>query len=61
MGEIDTPVKENVTFKKLQTQSINEIWDTMKRPRIRILSLEEEEFHLNGPENVFNKIIKEFS
>ena len=58
--EIDTTVKENSKHKKLLTQSIQEIQDTMKRPNLRIIGIEEnEDSQLKGPENVFNKIIEE--
>ena len=40
--EIDISVKENVTYKKnFLTQNIQEIWDTMKRPKLRIVRIEE--------------------
>ena len=58
--EIDTTVKENSKHKKLLTQSIQEIQDTMKRPNLRIIGIEEnEDSQLKGPENMFNKIIEE--
>jgi hypothetical protein len=38
---IDTTVKENVTSKKLLTQDIQEIQDTMRRPNLRIKGIEE--------------------
>ena len=58
--EIDTTVKENSKHKKLLTQSIQEIKDTMKRPNLRITGIKEnEDSQLKGPENVFNKIIEE--
>jgi hypothetical protein len=58
--EIDTTVKENSKHKKLVTQSIQEIQDTMKRPNLRIIRIEEnKDSQLKGPENVFNKIIEE--
>ena len=41
--EIDTTVKENSKHKKLLTQSIQEIQDTMKRPNLRIIRIEENE------------------
>jgi hypothetical protein len=34
---IDTNIKENTKSKKLLTQNIQEIQDTMKRPKIRVL------------------------
>ena len=58
--EIDTTVNENSKHKNLLTQSIQEIQDTMKRPSIRKIRIEEnEDSQLKGPENVFNKIIEE--
>ena len=60
LEEIDTCVKENLKHEKLLTQSIQEIQDTMKRPNIRITGIEEsKDYQLKGPENIFNKTIKE--
>jgi hypothetical protein len=57
--EINTLVKENVKSKKFLTQDIQEIWDTMKKPNLRIIGLEEgEDSQFKGPENMFNKIIE---
>jgi hypothetical protein len=42
------------------TQNIQEIQDTMRRPNLRIIGIEErKDFHLNRPVNIFNKIIEE--
>ena len=38
---IDTTVKENAKSKKLLTQNIQEIQDTMSRPNLRIIGIEE--------------------
>ncbi|KAL6089223.1 hypothetical protein STEG23_031369 [Scotinomys teguina] len=58
--EIDSTVKENTKTKKVIKQNVQEIWDTMKRPNIRIIGIEEgEEYQLKGTENIFNKIIEE--
>ena len=55
--EIDTTVNENSKQKKLLTQSIQEIQDTMKRLDLRIIGIKEiKNSQLKGPENVFNKI-----
>ena len=36
------------------------MWDTVKKPNLRIIGVEEgEELQIKGPENVFNKIIEE--
>ncbi|KAL6032987.1 hypothetical protein STEG23_021333 [Scotinomys teguina] len=57
--EIDSTVKENTKTKKAIKQNVQEIWDTMKRPNIRIIGIEGEEYQLKGTENIFNKIIEE--
>ncbi|KAL6087923.1 hypothetical protein STEG23_014461 [Scotinomys teguina] len=58
--KIDSSVKENTKSKKVIKQNVQEIWDTMKRPNIRIIGIEEgEEYQLKGMENIFNKIIEE--
>ena len=57
--EIDSSVKENIKSNKSLTQNIQEIWDTMKRPNLRIIGIKEEEVQLKGTENIFNKIIEE--
>lgn len=38
--EIDTSVKENVKSKEVLTPIIQEIWDTTKRPNLRIIGIE---------------------
>lgn len=56
--EIDTFIKETITYKKLLTQRIQEIWDNMKREKLRIIKIGQGEyFQLKGPEYVFNNII----
>jgi hypothetical protein len=44
--EIDTLIKENFTSKMLLTQSIQRIWDTMKRRFVGITGIEREDFQL---------------
>jgi uncharacterized coiled-coil protein SlyX len=57
---IDIKVKENAKCTKLITQNIQEIQDTMKRPNLRIIGIEEsEDSQVKGPVNIFNKIIEE--
>ena len=56
---IGTAVKENTKCKKILTQNIQEIQDTMRRPNLRIILDENEYFQLKGPANIFNKIIEE--
>jgi hypothetical protein len=57
---MDTTIKENTNCKKILTQNMQEIQDTMRRPNLRIIGIDEnEDFQLKGPVNIFNKIIKE--
>jgi hypothetical protein len=55
-----TTIKENAKCKKILTQNIPEIQDTMRRPNLQIIGVDEnEDFQLKGPANSFNKIIEE--
>jgi archaeosine-15-forming tRNA-guanine transglycosylase len=57
---IGTTIKENTKCKRILPQNIQEIQDTMKRPNLRIIGVDEnEDFQLKGPANIFNKIIEE--
>ena len=57
---IDTTIKENMKCKKILTQNIQEIQDTMTRSILRIKSTDEKEvFQLKGPVNIINKIVEE--
>ena len=57
---IGTTIKENGKCKKILTQNIQEIQDTMRRPNLWIIGVDEnEDFQLKGPANIFNKIIEE--
>ena len=38
---IDTTIKENAKWKKILTQNIQEIQDTLRRPNLRIICIEE--------------------
>jgi hypothetical protein len=52
---MDTKIKENAKCKKILTQSIQEIQDTMGRSNLRIIGLDEnEDFQFKGPVNIFN-------
>jgi hypothetical protein len=58
---MDTTSKENAKCKKNLTQDLQEIQDTMKRPNLRIIGIDEnEDFLLKGSVNIFNKIIENF-
>ena len=57
---MDTTIKENAKCKKILTQNIQEIQDTIRRPNLRIIAIDEnDDFQLKGPANIFNKIIEE--
>jgi hypothetical protein len=51
--------KENAKCKKILTQNIKEIQDTIRRPNLRTIGIDEnEDFQLKGPANIFNTIIE---
>jgi hypothetical protein len=53
---MDTTIKENSKCKKILTQNIKEIQDTMRRPNPRIIGIyENEDFQHKGPANIFKK------
>jgi hypothetical protein len=57
---MDTTFKENAKCKKILTQNIQETQDTMRRPNLQIIGVDEnEDFQLKGPASIFNKIIEE--
>jgi hypothetical protein len=57
---MNTTIKENAKSKKILTQNIQEIQDTMRRPNLQIIGIDEnEDFQLKGPVNIFNKLIEE--
>jgi hypothetical protein len=57
---ISGAIKENTKCKKILTQNIQEIQDTMRRPNLLIIGVDEiKDFYLKGPANIFNKIIEE--
>jgi hypothetical protein len=57
---IGTTIKENKKCKKILTQNIQKIQDTMGRANLRIIGIDEnEDFQLKWPANIFNKIIEE--
>ena len=57
---ISTTIKENAKCKRILTQNIQEIQDTMRRPNLQIIGVDEnEDFQPKEPGNIFNKIIEE--
>ena len=60
---IGTTIKnknKNKKQEKILTQNIQEIQDTMRRPNLRIIGVDEnEDFQFVGPANIFNTIIEE--
>ena len=60
IDSMNTTIKENAKCKKILTQNIQGIQDIMRRPNPRIIGIDEnEDFQLEGPVNIFNKIIEE--
>ena len=60
LENMDRKIKGCVKCKKILTQNIQEIQDTMRRPNLRIIGIDEnEDFQFKGPANIFNKIIEE--
>ena len=58
--EVDSSVKENIKPNKSLIQNIQEIWDVMKRPKLRIIGIKEgEEVQLKSTKTIFNKIIEQ--
>ena len=58
--KINALTKENSKSNKFSSQNIQEIWDIIKKPNLRIIGVEEgEELQIKCPENIFNKIIEE--
>jgi recombinational DNA repair protein RecR len=57
---IGTTIKENAKCKKILTQNTQEIQDTMRRPNLWIIEVDEnEDIQLKETANIFNKIIEE--
>jgi chromosome segregation ATPase len=57
---METTIKENAKYKEILTQYIQEFQDTMRKPNKRIIGIDENEhFQLEGPANIFIKIIEE--
>jgi chromosome segregation ATPase len=57
---IRTTIKENEKCKKILTQNIQKIQNTIRRPNLRIIDIDEnEDFQIKGPVNIFNKIIEQ--
>jgi hypothetical protein len=55
-----TIIKGNAKCKKILIQNIKEIQDTIRRPNLLIIGVDEnEDFQLKGPENILNKVIEE--
>ena len=55
-----TTTKKKYKTKRILTQNIQEIQDTMRKPNLRIIGVDENEhFQLKGTANIFNKIIEE--
>jgi hypothetical protein len=57
---ISTTIKENAKCKRILTQNIQIIQDTMRRPNLQIIGVDENEnSQLKGTAIIFNKIIEQ--
>jgi hypothetical protein len=57
---IGTTIKENKKRKRILTQNIQEIQDTMRRANLRIIGVDRnEDCQLKRPANIINEIIEE--
>ena len=62
MEERISGAKDNIgkIDKTVLSQNVQEIQDTMRRPNLRIIGIEEgKEYQLRGTVNIFNKILEE--
>jgi hypothetical protein len=60
IGNMERTIKENAKCKKILTQNIQEIQDTVRKPNLWIIGVDEnEDFQCKVPANIFNKIIEE--
>jgi hypothetical protein len=54
---MDSTIKEHAKCKNILTQNIQEVQDIVKRPKLRVIGIDEiENFQLKGPENIFKKL-----
>jgi hypothetical protein len=59
MENMGTTIKENAKCKKILTQNIHEIQETMRRTNLWIIGVDENKsFQRKGPANIFKKIIE---
>ena len=57
--EMESSAKENIKSKLSLRENNQEIWESRKRPNLRIIGVGEgEESQVKGKENIFNKIIQ---
>ena len=58
--EMKSTSKHYENFKKTQAWNNQDIWDTMKRPKLHIIGIEgKEESQDNAMDQIFNRIIEE--
>ena len=54
---METTIKENANCRKILTQNIQEIQNTMRIPNLRIVGIDEKgDFQLKGAVNIFKKL-----
>jgi chromosome segregation ATPase len=58
--KLDQTVKDHKSMLRKYNWNMQDIWDTMKRPNLQIMGVEEgEEIQTKGPDNLFNRVIAE--
>jgi DNA repair ATPase RecN len=57
--ELDQIIKDHERMLRKYKWNMEDIWDTMKRPNIQIMSVEGEEMQTKSIDNLFNRIIAE--
>jgi hypothetical protein len=58
---MDTTIRENLKCKKILIKNIQEIQDTMRKPNLWVIGIDEnEDFQLKEPVSIFTKIIDEY-
>ena len=57
---MESLVKENIKANKVMTENIQEFW-SMKRPNLRIVWVEKEEYKLKGTEKIQQNHIRKLS
>ena len=58
--DIIEDIRRYKSSKKILTENMQKIQDTMKRPNLKIIGIEGKDFQFKGPENILTKIEENF-